>query len=60
MNLYAGLEWWQIVVGVVGGLFLLIILVLIHELGHAIFALKNGVEVEEFGLGMPPRAVRIG
>ncbi len=60
MNLYAGLEWWQIVVGVVGGLFLLMILVLIHELGHAIFALKNGVEVEEFGLGMPPRAVRIG
>jgi regulator of sigma E protease len=31
-------------------------LVLIHELGHFIAAKKSGVFVEEFGLGLPPRA----
>lgn len=32
------------------------LLVLIHELGHFVAARRNGVEVEEFGLGFPPRA----
>lgn len=38
-------------------LFLLIlsILVLVHEFGHFYVAKKNGVFVEEFGLGYPPR-----
>lgn len=31
-------------------------LVLIHEFGHFISAKKFGVKVEEFGLGLPPRA----
>jgi len=31
------------------------ILVLVHELGHFFFARMFGVEVEEFGLGIPPR-----
>lgn len=31
-------------------------LILIHEWGHLIVARRNGVEVEEFGLGLPPRA----
>ncbi|MFS8158612.1 MAG: M50 family metallopeptidase [Candidatus Roizmanbacteria bacterium] len=31
------------------------VLVLIHEFGHFIVAKKNGVKVEEFGLGIPPR-----
>jgi membrane-associated protease RseP (regulator of RpoE activity) len=31
-------------------------LVLIHEWGHYIAARRNGVEVEEYGLGFPPRA----
>lgn len=31
------------------------ILVLIHELGHFIVARMVGVDVEEFGLGLPPR-----
>lgn len=35
---------------------LFISLVLIHEWGHFIAARRNGVEVEEFGLGLPPRA----
>ena len=31
-------------------------LVIFHEFGHYILARRNGVEVEEFGLGFPPRA----
>lgn len=34
---------------------ILAILVLIHELGHFIAAKKNGIKVEEFGFGFPPR-----
>lgn len=44
----------QIIVGVVVGLITLTILVVIHELGHAYIASKNGVKVEEFGVGFPP------
>ena len=52
----------MIVLGVLVGLILLMVLVIIHELGHAIAARRNGVEVEEFGIGFPPRAkcVRAG
>ena len=46
------------VVLVVLGFILFIGLVLIHEWGHFIAARRNGVEVEEFGLGLPPRAWR--
>jgi len=38
---------------VIGVLFVLLILV--HEYGHFLAAKKNGVEVEEFGIGFPPR-----
>ncbi|MBA3757589.1 site-2 protease family protein [Candidatus Saccharibacteria bacterium] len=38
------------------GFLLFIGLVLIHEWGHYIAARRNGVVVEEFGLGFPPRA----
>lgn len=38
------------------GLILFIGLILVHEWGHFIMARRNGVEVEEFGLGFPPRA----
>ncbi len=31
-------------------------LVLVHEFGHFITAKKSGVKVEEFGMGLPPRA----
>ncbi len=34
---------------------ILSILVLVHELGHFLMAKKNGVYVEEFGFGLPPR-----
>lgn len=38
------------------GIVLFILLVVVHELGHAIVAKRNGVDVEEFGIGFPPRA----
>ncbi len=38
------------------GIILFIGLVVVHELGHAIVARRNGVEVEEFGVGFPPKA----
>jgi regulator of sigma E protease len=38
------------------GILLFISLVLVHEWGHFIMARRNGVDVEEFGLGFPPRA----
>jgi len=42
-------------------LFILILsfLVLIHEFGHFIVAKKNGVKVEEFAIGFPPRLFAI-
>lgn len=54
------MEWYMIVLGVIVGLILLMILVVVHELGHAIVAKRNGVEVEEFGVGFPPRAKILG
>lgn len=38
-------------------LFILTFIVFIHELGHFYFAKKFKVKVEEFGLGIPPRAI---
>lgn len=38
------------------GLFLFVGLVVVHEFGHFIAARRGGVEVEEFGIGFPPRA----
>ncbi|OGK35614.1 hypothetical protein A3F60_01470 [Candidatus Roizmanbacteria bacterium RIFCSPHIGHO2_12_FULL_39_8] len=38
-------------------LIILGILVLVHEFGHFIAAKKNGVLVEEFGFGFPPRLI---
>lgn len=45
----------QVVISIVG--FLLFIgLIIFHEWGHYYAARHNGVKVEEFGLGLPPRA----
>jgi regulator of sigma E protease len=38
------------------GVILFVALVVLHEFGHAIAAWQSGVEVEEFGIGFPPRA----
>lgn len=37
------------------GIIFLLSLVIIHEIGHFIAARRAGIEVEEFGLGFPPR-----
>ena len=34
---------------------ILLVLVLVHEFGHFIVAKKNGIRVDEFGFGFPPR-----
>ena len=38
------------------GLILFIGLVVVHEFGHYLAARRNGVVVEEFGIGFPPKA----
>ena len=47
----------SVLVGVIIGLFMLMCLVTAHEFGHFLMARKNGVEVEEFGICFPPRAI---
>jgi regulator of sigma E protease len=44
---------------VVVGFLLIILLVIAHEAGHFFAARRSGVEVEEFGVGFPPRAKTI-
>jgi len=34
-------------------------LVMLHELGHFVFAKRAGIRVQEFGLGFPPRARKL-
>jgi regulator of sigma E protease len=41
------------------GLLLFIGLVVVHEWGHFIMARRGGVDVEEFGIGFPPKAKTI-
>ena len=47
----------DIFLGVVVGFLVLMLLVIAHEFGHFLAARKNGVNVLEFGIGFPPRAV---
>lgn len=35
------------------------VLVIVHELGHFLFAKKNKIKVIEFGLGYPPRMLKL-
>lgn len=43
--------------GIIIGIVILMALVVLHEFGHFIMARRNGVKVNEFGIGFPPRAV---
>jgi regulator of sigma E protease len=47
--------WWTI------GAFILVLtpIILVHELGHFVAARLSGIRVNEFGLGFPPRAVKL-
>ena len=45
-----------------GGIIFVVVfagIILVHELGHFIVARLMGIEVEEFGIGFPPRAVKL-
>ncbi|MDF2379411.1 MAG: site-2 protease family protein [Candidatus Gracilibacteria bacterium] len=46
----------SVFISIVAFLFIFSLLILIHEFGHFYAARKCGVKVEEFGLGLPPRA----
>lgn len=46
----------MLLMGILTGLIVLVVLIVVHELGHAIVARHNGVVVEEFGIGFPPKA----
>ncbi len=46
----------MLILGIITGLIILVTLVALHEFGHGIIARRNGVEVEEFGIGFPPKA----
>lgn len=35
------------------------VIVFVHELGHLLAAKRNGIIVEEFGLGYPPRLIKL-
>jgi regulator of sigma E protease len=50
----------SIVFGILLSLFVFTVIVFIHELGHFLAARKAGVTVEEFGIGIPPRAKELG
>jgi len=45
---------------VVIGFVLILLLVVAHEAGHFWAARRNGIEVEEFGIGFPPKAKVLG
>ncbi|MGO3701622.1 MAG: M50 family metallopeptidase [Candidatus Saccharimonadales bacterium] len=46
----------ELTIGIIVGIVVLLFLVVVHELGHAIVAKRNGVKVKEFGVGFPPKA----
>lgn len=48
----------SIFLGILLTLIVLLIVVMIHEFGHFITARITGMKVEEFGIGIPPRAKR--
>ena len=48
------------VIGTVGAFVaILVVLVLVHELGHFLVAKRAGITVEEFGIGFPPRVASV-
>ncbi len=53
----------EIITSLLTGFLVFVILIgplmFIHELGHFVVAKMAGIRVEEFGLGFPPRAVRV-
>jgi regulator of sigma E protease len=48
------------VLTVVSFLLVMSVVVFVHELGHFLVAKRNGIVVEEFGFGYPPRLIKLG
>ena len=48
-----------ILISIVSFIIVIVVLILVHEVGHFITAKAFGVGVEEFGLGFPPRLLSI-
>jgi regulator of sigma E protease len=46
-------------IGILLALFVFFVVVFLHELGHFVVARWSGVKVHEFGLGIPPRLLRL-
>jgi regulator of sigma E protease len=54
------MDWINVIFWLVGTLVVVLgPMILVHELGHFIFAKLAGVRVEEFGLGFPPRLLKL-
>ncbi len=49
-----------IFIGICLTLLVFSVIVFFHELGHFLAARRAGIRVEEFGLGIPPRAKTLG
>lgn len=48
-----------IFLGIILALVIFSVIVFFHELGHFSMAKRFGVKVDEFGIGIPPRAATI-
>ncbi len=46
----------SLLLGILLTLVVLLIVVMIHEIGHFVTARLTGMRVDEFGIGLPPRA----
>ncbi len=54
------MDWINIVFWLVGTLIVVLApIILIHEIGHFVFAKLAGVRAEEFGIGFPPRMLKL-
>jgi regulator of sigma E protease len=54
------MDWVSVIFWVVGTLIAVLApMIIIHELGHFSFAKLAGIRVEEFGLGYPPRLLKL-
>ncbi|MBP8016812.1 site-2 protease family protein [Candidatus Gracilibacteria bacterium] len=49
----------SIIAGIILALVIFSVIVFFHELGHYFFSKIFGVKIEEFGIGMPPRILRL-
>ncbi len=49
----------SVILEIITFVIVLVVLILVHELGHFIVAKLSGMRVDEFGIGYPPRALTL-